>query len=85
MCMRVCYLDWHEAGLCCYLVIHIENPLQLFYFYLCPIYWLSLVCLLCILLSCLYQQWHYIHHAVEYTKAVREAVSIILLLLVGWD
>jgi hypothetical protein len=23
MCMRVCYLDCHEAGLCCYLVIHI--------------------------------------------------------------
>jgi hypothetical protein len=25
MRMRVCYLDRHEAGLCCYLVIHIEN------------------------------------------------------------
>jgi uncharacterized membrane protein len=23
MRMRVCYLDSHEAGLCCYLVIHI--------------------------------------------------------------
>jgi hypothetical protein len=42
----VCYLDCHEAGLCCYLVIHIENllrPLQLFYFHLwlftdCPSY-----------------------------------------------
>jgi hypothetical protein len=37
MHMRICYLDCHEAGLCCYLVIHIENllhPLQLFYFYL---------------------------------------------------
>jgi hypothetical protein len=36
----VCYLDCHEAGLCCYLVIHIENllrPLQLFYFHLWPI------------------------------------------------
>jgi hypothetical protein len=22
MCMRICYLDCHEAGLCCYLVIH---------------------------------------------------------------
>jgi hypothetical protein len=46
MCMRGCYLDWHEIGLCCYLVIHIENllrPLQLFYFHLWPIYWLSLV------------------------------------------
>jgi hypothetical protein len=21
MCMHVCCLDWHEAGLCCYLVI----------------------------------------------------------------
>jgi hypothetical protein len=42
--VRVCYLDCHEAGLCCYLVIHIENllhPLQLFYIHLCPIYWLS--------------------------------------------
>jgi hypothetical protein len=41
--MRVCYLDCHEAGLCCYLVIQIENllrPLQLFYFHLWPIYWL---------------------------------------------
>jgi hypothetical protein len=25
--MYVCYLDCHEAGLCCYLVIHIENLL----------------------------------------------------------
>jgi hypothetical protein len=35
--MRVCYLDCHEAGLCCYIVIHIEtllHPLQLFYFHL---------------------------------------------------
>jgi hypothetical protein len=35
--MCVCYLDCHEAGLCCYLVIRIENllrPLQLSYFYL---------------------------------------------------
>jgi hypothetical protein len=33
MRIRVCYLDCHEAGLCCYLVIHIEShlrPLQLF-------------------------------------------------------
>jgi hypothetical protein len=35
--MRICYLDSpdrHLAGLCCYLVIHIENllrPLQLFF------------------------------------------------------
>jgi hypothetical protein len=44
--MRVCYLDCHETGLCCYLVIHIEillRPLQLFYCHLWPIYWLSLV------------------------------------------
>jgi hypothetical protein len=26
--MRVCYLDCHEAGLCCYLVIHTENLLH---------------------------------------------------------
>jgi hypothetical protein len=44
--MRVCYVDCHEAGLCRYLVIHIENllhPLQLFYFHLWHIYRLSLV------------------------------------------
>jgi hypothetical protein len=48
--MRVCCLDCHEAGLCCYLVIHIENllrPLQLFHFHLCPIYWLPLEILDC--------------------------------------
>jgi hypothetical protein len=47
MRMHVCYLDYHEAGLCWYLVIHTENlirPLQLFYFHFGPIYWLSLVC-----------------------------------------
>jgi hypothetical protein len=41
MRMRVCYLDYHETGLCCYLVIHIENllrPLQLFYFHLWHVY-----------------------------------------------
>jgi uncharacterized membrane protein len=27
MRMRVCYLDCHEAGLCCYLVIRMENYL----------------------------------------------------------
>jgi hypothetical protein len=44
--MRVCYLDCHEARLCRYAVIHIENlllQLQLFYFHLWPIYWLSLI------------------------------------------
>jgi hypothetical protein len=46
MRMRVCYLDCHEAGLCCYQVKHIENllhPLQLFYFHLWLIYWLSFI------------------------------------------
>jgi hypothetical protein len=43
MRISVCYLDCHVAGLCCYLVIHTENLLQLFYFHLWPIYWLSLV------------------------------------------
>jgi hypothetical protein len=46
MRMRVCYLDCHEAELCCCLVIHIENllhRLQLLYFHLLPIYRLSLV------------------------------------------
>jgi hypothetical protein len=45
MRIRVCYLDCLEGGLCCYLVIHIENllrPLQLLYFQL----WLSLVLLI---------------------------------------
>jgi hypothetical protein len=46
MRMLVFYLDCHETGLCCYLVIHIENlllPLQLFYFHLWRIYWLFFV------------------------------------------
>jgi hypothetical protein len=46
MCMLVFYLDCHEAGLCCYLVIQIENllhRLQQFYFHFWPIYWLCLV------------------------------------------
>jgi hypothetical protein len=54
MRMRVCYLDCHEAGLRYYLVIYIENfirPLQLFYFYLWPVYWLSLVFPLTIYMS----------------------------------
>jgi hypothetical protein len=44
--MRMCYLDCHEVGMCCYLEIHIVNllrPLQLFYFHLWHIYWLSIV------------------------------------------
>jgi hypothetical protein len=39
-------LSVKKMGLCCYLVIHIENllhPLQLFYFHLWPIYRLSLI------------------------------------------
>jgi hypothetical protein len=47
MRMCVCYLSSHEAGLCCCLVMHMENllrQLQLFYFHLWPMYWLSLVC-----------------------------------------
>jgi hypothetical protein len=54
ICMCVCYLDCHEAGLCCYLVLHIQNllrPLQLFYFHLRPIYWLSVVALNAIILD----------------------------------
>jgi hypothetical protein len=57
--MRVCYLDCHKAGLCCYLVIHIENllrPLQLFYFYMWPIYWLFLV-------YCSFQIGDYLQHS----------------------
>jgi hypothetical protein len=44
--MRFCYLDCFEAGLCCYLLLHIENllyPLQQFYFRLWPTYCLSFV------------------------------------------
>jgi hypothetical protein len=46
MRMGVCYLDCYETRLRCYLVIYIENllhPLQLIYFHLWPVYWLSLV------------------------------------------
>jgi hypothetical protein len=42
--MRTCYVDSHEGGLWCYIVIHTGNllrRLQLFYFHLWPIYWLS--------------------------------------------
>jgi hypothetical protein len=49
MCMHICNLGCHEAGLCCHLVIHRENrlcPLQIFYFHLWPIYWLSLILLM---------------------------------------
>jgi hypothetical protein len=48
MCMPFCYLDCHEAGLCCYLLLHIENllrSLQLFYFHFWYFYWLSLLCI----------------------------------------
>jgi hypothetical protein len=38
--MHGCYLDCHEAGLCCYLVTSIT---QLFYLRLWPVYWLSLI------------------------------------------
>jgi hypothetical protein len=41
MRMRVCYLDCHEAGLCCYPFILIENYITAVYFNLWPIYWLS--------------------------------------------
>jgi hypothetical protein len=46
MRLLVWNLDSHEAALCCYLGIHIENllcPLQLFLLHLWLIYWLSLV------------------------------------------
>jgi hypothetical protein len=46
MRMRVCYLECNEARLYCYLLMQIESllhPLQLFYFHLWPIYWLSFV------------------------------------------
>jgi hypothetical protein len=43
--MRVCYLDCHEAGMCCYLLTLIDNlirPLELFYLRMRPIHWRSL-------------------------------------------
>jgi hypothetical protein len=40
MRMCVCYLDYHEAGLCCYVVIHIKNLIRLFYLHLWRVYWL---------------------------------------------
>jgi hypothetical protein len=46
MRVPICYLDYHETELCCYLVIQVEtllHPLQLFYFHLWLIYWLCLV------------------------------------------
>jgi hypothetical protein len=46
MRMCVCFLDCHKGGLCCYLVIPIENllrPLHLFYFHSWPIHSLSLI------------------------------------------
>jgi hypothetical protein len=55
MHMPICYLDCHEAGLCCYLVIHTENlwhPLQLFCFHLWPVYWFSLIYYKVLSLTC---------------------------------
>jgi hypothetical protein len=46
MRMRVCYLDCHESGLCCYLSIHIENlllPLRVVLLAFVTYLWLSLV------------------------------------------
>jgi hypothetical protein len=46
MLIHFCYLDCHAVGLCCYLVIYIEkllHQLQVIYFHLCRISWLSLV------------------------------------------
>jgi hypothetical protein len=46
MRMRVCYPDYHETGMCWYLLILIEkllHSLQLFYFNLRPTSWISRV------------------------------------------
>jgi hypothetical protein len=46
MRMRVFYLDAHEGGVCCCLLIDIEKlirPLQLLCFHLWPFYWLFLL------------------------------------------
>jgi hypothetical protein len=61
MRMLVSYLDCHEAGPCCYIAIHIENllrPLELFYFHLWSIYWLSFVLTKhCLLTFMKYEKW----------------------------
>jgi hypothetical protein len=89
MRMRVCYVDWHEVELCCYLVIHMENllrPLQLFYFHLWPIYWISpvvklitirLLTLAVVISSSAYCQ----HHMLGCTVTVRIVTGIISVLL----
>jgi hypothetical protein len=45
--MRVCYLGCHEAGLCCYLVMHIGNLLTSITAVLLPFvtYFLTLLCI----------------------------------------
>jgi hypothetical protein len=46
MRLSISYLDSHEVGLCCYLMVQIENllrPFQLFYFHLWHVYWRSLL------------------------------------------
>jgi hypothetical protein len=43
MSVRVCYRDYHEAGLCCYVVVRRESLFQLFFFNLWPVYRLCLV------------------------------------------
>jgi hypothetical protein len=54
MRMRICYLDWHEAGLCCYLVIHIET------------YYIHYSCFTCICDlftdSLVKEAWHMLSH-----------------------
>jgi hypothetical protein len=81
MHMRVCYLDCHDAGLCCYLVVHIENPLrplQLFYFCLWLIYWLYPV----LLWGCL--QWHYFYTELERRQTVRGRKGRLYWLFKPW-
>jgi hypothetical protein len=80
MRMRVCYLDCHETGLCCYLVIHIENllrPLQLFYFHLWPIYWLSLV-------HDFLPLWYLLCSDVDYHFIIRKSLDIVLVFYVNF-
>jgi hypothetical protein len=88
MRMRVCYLDCHKAGLYWYLMIHLENvlwPLQLFYFHLWPIYWLSLIIAKCLITPSFSKMAHYrknvtLEDIPSWGDNPRKIVTVILLL-----
>jgi hypothetical protein len=62
------------TGLCCYIVIHIENllrQLQLFYFYLWPVYWLSLG------IPCNFQHDQQLHFSEIFVNKFRNSVIVV--------